>query len=161
MLLLVEQVYCDFKIIWRLGSWKQPTMFANVAKSSGMAQFFKASTGVVNAAKSVLNPSLVIPVSTPAARWSAETLRRLVPRGTVCVTTGLSSITSVRCAHTDIRVPDYSDYRRESTKDPTSRASCSAPERLSFTYLITGGGKQNSVKALINTFNYKFTLRKK
>jgi ubiquinol-cytochrome c reductase iron-sulfur subunit len=41
--------------------------------------------------------------------------------------------TQVRLAHTDIRVPDFSDYRRDSTKRPAS-ASKSADDRRAFTY---------------------------
>ena len=46
--------------------------------------------------------------------------------------------TQVRFAHTDIRVPDFSDYRRDSTKRATSRSE-SAEERKAFTYLLVGG----------------------
>lgn len=58
--------------------------------------------------------------------------------GAVTVTTGLRSTTFVRYAHTDIRVPDFSDYRRNNVKDPTTRSRDSADSRKSFTYLITG-----------------------
>ncbi|GLV42522.1 Rieske iron-sulfur protein [Carabus blaptoides fortunei] len=45
--------------------------------------------------------------------------------------------TQVRFAHTDITVPDFSDYRRDSTKSPSSRANDES--RKSFTYLVVGG----------------------
>lgn len=44
----------------------------------------------------------------------------------------------MRFAHTDIKVPDFSDYRKDSTKRATARAQ-SAEERKAFTYLIVGG----------------------
>jgi ubiquinol-cytochrome c reductase iron-sulfur subunit len=47
--------------------------------------------------------------------------------------------TQVRWAHTDIRTPDFSDYRRDATKRSTSKNSDSAEARKSFTYLIVGG----------------------
>lgn len=47
--------------------------------------------------------------------------------------------TQVRFAHTDIRTPDFSDYRRDSTKRATSRTTESMEERKSFTYLLVGG----------------------
>lgn len=45
--------------------------------------------------------------------------------------------TQVRFAHTDITVPDFSDYRRDSTKLPSSRGTDES--RKSFTYLVVGG----------------------
>lgn len=46
--------------------------------------------------------------------------------------------TQVRFAHTDIQVPDFSDYRRDSTKRPGSKAQ-SAEERKAFSYALVGG----------------------
>lgn len=45
----------------------------------------------------------------------------------------------VRFAHTDIQIPDFTNYRRESTKDPNVKASQTDGSRKSFTYLIAGG----------------------
>lgn len=53
--------------------------------------------------------------------------------------------TQVRLAHTDIRVPDFSDYRRDSTKRPTGKDS--ADDRKTFTYLVVGGGAVASAYA--------------
>ena len=43
-----------------------------------------------------------------------------------------------RNAHTDLQVPDFTNYRKEATKDPTVRSSDSEASRKSFTYLMTG-----------------------
>lgn len=45
----------------------------------------------------------------------------------------------VRFAHTDIGVPDFTDYRRKETQDPRVKAEESVDGRNSFTYLIAGG----------------------
>lgn len=50
-------------------------------------------------------------------------------------------------AHTDIKVPDFSDYRRDSTKRSTARVE-TAEERKAFTYLLVGG------KIKLNTIKY-------
>lgn len=50
-----------------------------------------------------------------------------------------------RHAHTDIRVPDFSDYRRDGTKDPKGRNSSTVDERRSFTYLMTGVALSSAV----------------
>lgn len=46
--------------------------------------------------------------------------------------------TQVRFAHTDIQVPDFSPYRRDSTKRANSKAQ-SAEERKAFSYALVGG----------------------
>ena len=45
----------------------------------------------------------------------------------------------VRHAHTDLEVPDFSFYRRESTKDPTVRSEESREARRSFSYMMGAG----------------------
>jgi len=119
-------------------------MLSYVAKSNGMSQYFKATATVVNAAKP-LSPAVVVAAAIPAAhpgpgpRLNGDTLRLNAPRtGLVKVTSGINTSSRVRCAHTDVKIPDFSDYRRTSTKDPTSRNRESAPARQSFSYLITG-----------------------
>ena len=66
----------------------------------------------------------------------------------------------VRFAHTDIRVPDFSEYRRDQTMDPQKPAVTSAVDRQMFTYLLVGGGSiaaaysaKNIVTDFIQTMN--------
>lgn len=61
----------------------------------------------------------------------------------------------VRWAHTDITVPDFSEYRRPSTKDPTVRNADTEDSRKAFTYLVTGAaavGAGYSAKAIVTQF---------
>lgn len=46
----------------------------------------------------------------------------------------------MRYAHTDITVPDFSDYRRNDVKSSTVNSKDSAPKRQAFSYLIVGSG---------------------
>lgn len=46
--------------------------------------------------------------------------------------------TQVRFAHTDVTVPDFSGYRRDSTKRAAGKAQ-SAEERKAFSYALVGG----------------------
>jgi len=83
--------------------------------------------------------------------WS---LTQVLPTNNVSVKTGLSTATQVRFAHTDIKTPDFSDYRRDSTKRAASRAE-SAEERKAFSYLIVGGAavaSAYSAKAIVHQF---------
>jgi len=45
----------------------------------------------------------------------------------------------LRFAHTDVSFPDFSYYRRDSTKDPTVDSQVSAPARKAFTYVALAG----------------------
>ena len=46
----------------------------------------------------------------------------------------------VRYAHTDIRVPDFSEYRHSSTLDPNKPASESSVDRRMYSYMLVGAG---------------------
>lgn len=41
-------------------------------------------------------------------------------------------------AHTDIKVPDFTKYRRDGVKCPNVPTSCSEESRKTFTYMISG-----------------------
>ncbi|XP_004570828.1 cytochrome b-c1 complex subunit Rieske, mitochondrial [Maylandia zebra] len=44
----------------------------------------------------------------------------------------------VRLAHTDIKIPDFSDYRRPEVMDPNKSSQESSEARRAFSYLFTG-----------------------
>lgn len=44
-----------------------------------------------------------------------------------------------RLAHTDLRIPDFSDYRRSSNKDLTKPNKDTIDERRAYVYLCTAG----------------------
>lgn len=45
----------------------------------------------------------------------------------------------LRLAHTDIKIPDFSDYRRPDVMDPNESSQGSSEGRRVFSYLVTGG----------------------
>lgn len=45
----------------------------------------------------------------------------------------------VRFVHTDLQVPDFSDYRRDAVKRANRKSNESEEQRKSFTYLVVGG----------------------
>ncbi|XP_029053505.1 cytochrome b-c1 complex subunit Rieske, mitochondrial isoform X2 [Osmia bicornis bicornis] len=58
-----------------------------------------------------------------------------------------------RMAHTDIKWPDFTDYRQDSTKDPTAKSKESAASRKTFTYVMTtamGVGCMYSAKSAVH-----------
>lgn len=61
----------------------------------------------------------------------------------------------VRLAHTDIKVPDFSDYRRSDVQDPNKSAHDSGDSRKAFSYLVTGATTVVTVyaaKTLVSQF---------
>ncbi|XP_061773827.1 cytochrome b-c1 complex subunit Rieske, mitochondrial [Nerophis ophidion] len=44
----------------------------------------------------------------------------------------------IRLAHTDLKVPDFTDYRRPEVIDPTKSSQDSSEGRRTFSYLVTG-----------------------
>ncbi|XP_068150622.1 cytochrome b-c1 complex subunit Rieske, mitochondrial [Drosophila tropicalis] len=61
---------------------------------------------------------------------------------------------ATRQAHTDLQVPDFSPYRRDSVKDERRRNTTSE-ERKAFSYMLVGAGAVGSAyaaKGLVNAF---------
>ncbi|XP_077982476.1 cytochrome b-c1 complex subunit Rieske, mitochondrial-like [Glandiceps talaboti] len=70
---------------------------------------------------------------------SSDSLRNLAPRsGNVKVTAGPHGPMQVRYAHSDVKVPDFSYYRREPVSDPKEPSQPSAAGRRVFTYALVG-----------------------
>jgi len=121
-----------------------------VAKGGNMAGYLKGSTTtIIHSLKPVVASEVLAPVSagpilalTPPRRTTPESQREGLPKsGNIRGTTGIINTTvPVRYAHTDVRIPDFSDYRREATKDYKSRNRDTAPARNTFSYLIVGSG---------------------
>lgn len=60
----------------------------------------------------------------------------------------------MRCAHTDLQVPDFSAYRRDKTQN-SNRKNDSADERRAFTYMMVGSGAVGgayAAKSLVSMF---------
>ncbi|MEE6500580.1 hypothetical protein FKM82_003838 [Ascaphus truei] len=53
-------------------------------------------------------------------------------------TAGLNGASCVRFSHSDITVPDFSDYRRPEVSDSTKSSQGSSDSRKGFSYLVTG-----------------------
>ncbi|KAI4903300.1 hypothetical protein NFI96_031850 [Prochilodus magdalenae] len=49
----------------------------------------------------------------------------------------ISGHVGVRCVHTDVKIPDFSDYRRHEVMDPKKSSQDSSETRRAFSYLVT------------------------
>lgn len=70
-------------------------------------------------------------------RAGRESLRGQAAGRPLVASVGLNVPASVRYSHTDIKVPDFSDYRRPEVLDSTKSSKESSEARKGFSYLIT------------------------
>jgi ubiquinol-cytochrome c reductase iron-sulfur subunit len=82
-------------------------------------------------------------VEAPPKKNLASSLAKLLPQGT-CVQPSATSVLGgsmqMRYAHTDVQVPDFSYYRRNSVKDSNKSSAESAATRRAFSYMFVAGG---------------------
>lgn len=50
----------------------------------------------------------------------------------------LAGLGGIRFAHTDLKIPDFTDYRRPEVVDPNKSSQDSSEGRRSFSYIVTG-----------------------
>ncbi|KAK7913008.1 hypothetical protein WMY93_013219 [Mugilogobius chulae] len=54
------------------------------------------------------------------------------------ISVSINGRAGVRFAHTDLRIPDFSDYRRPEVQDPHKSSQESSESRRTFSYVLTG-----------------------
>ncbi|XP_031565379.1 cytochrome b-c1 complex subunit Rieske, mitochondrial-like [Actinia tenebrosa] len=74
----------------------------------------------------------------PPVQKTNQSLGSIIPTGNVVATNKLLGKSQVRFSHTDVKIPDFGDYRRETTRD-TSLANQSDMSRRAFTYMVVAG----------------------
>lgn len=121
-------------------------------KPGNLNQYIKATSQVVSNNLKVAPITAVvgktdIKVPNPPIKLNNWSLSQQLPLNRIAVKSGPAVTTQVRLAHTDITVPDWSNYRRESTKNPQVPSSQHAETRKAFTYLVAGAGMVASTYA--------------
>ena len=121
-------------------------------KPGNLSPFLKATSQIASSNLKSVPPAAVLPkrVSTkpPLLLLSSYSLSKsLTSSGNVLIVSGPTTPTQARFAHTDITVPDFSAYRRESVKSPRVKASESEGGRKVFTYLVAGAAGVTGVYA--------------
>ncbi|KAK3922675.1 Cytochrome b-c1 complex subunit Rieske, mitochondrial [Frankliniella fusca] len=136
-------------------------MISAVAKSGSFAPYLKnTSQAVVSSLKTAVKPVAVSSsdkVVAPSPVQSTVDLSVGSPlnRGKVAVAYSLNGPLQVRSVHTDVKVPDFSFYRKPSTLDPTKKAEATEASRKTFSYTVTAGGfilSTYAAKNLVTTF---------
>ncbi|XP_037068311.1 cytochrome b-c1 complex subunit Rieske, mitochondrial-like [Pollicipes pollicipes] len=114
-----------------------------IGRSSTIASAFRITTQAIPSGASAVSAAtserLIAAPAQP--KLTSEILRSAVaPRTAPRASVGVGVASQVRCAHTDIPVPDFSDYRRSATRDPHARADETRAPRQTFSYLMAGAG---------------------
>ncbi|KAJ8933094.1 hypothetical protein NQ314_014222 [Rhamnusium bicolor] len=128
-------------------------------KPTNVSSYFKGVSQVVSNQLNTGKQVAVLPhksiVQIPFSGTSALALSRTLPNGNVTLTSGPAVSNQIRWAHTDITVPDWGNYRRNSVKSPEVRSAETEDSRKNFTYLIAGAlgvGAAYSAKSVVTYF---------
>uniref|UniRef100_A0A1A8JTH3 Cytochrome b-c1 complex subunit Rieske, mitochondrial n=1 Tax=Nothobranchius kuhntae TaxID=321403 RepID=A0A1A8JTH3_NOTKU len=81
----------------------------------------------------VTRPGVILPYY----RATRNTFKSLVFPGAMELFT-VAAPAGTRLAHTDIKIPDFSDYRRPEVLDPRKSSQDSSDTRKAFSYMLTG-----------------------
>lgn len=68
-----------------------------------------------------------------------QSLGRLLLSGNLTVSNSFTKSVSVRLAHTDVKVPNFNDYRNSYTEDASQSSKANSDEKQTFSYLSTFG----------------------
>ncbi|XP_004066864.1 cytochrome b-c1 complex subunit Rieske, mitochondrial [Oryzias latipes] len=127
-------------------------MMSLAARSGAFSPYLQATAFTVAGPLKALVPGVVLKtdkvlLDTKKPFLCRESLRGQSPLTGPAVTVSINGRAGVRFAHTDIKVPDFSDYRRPEVLDPHKPSTESSESRRAFSYLLTGATAVVSVYA--------------
>lgn len=128
------------------------------AKSGNLSPYLKATTQAVGASlKTATVPALSHSeevVTKPGTATTNQSLNQLIPSGPLSVVSGVGIQTHVRWYRDNVQWPDFTPYRRDSTKNP-NKQTANVEERATFTYLVSMGAvvaTTYGAKAMVTQF---------
>nr|XP_053644968.1 LOW QUALITY PROTEIN: cytochrome b-c1 complex subunit Rieske, mitochondrial-like [Cherax quadricarinatus] len=149
-----------FEVRLRPGSVSQPlpqtgtaaphhpttNMLSYIGRSGQLAPTLKGTSqavagGLRNIIPGVVDGQQVEVVASQPPVLTTTTMAKICPSRPLTVKSGVAASSQIRYAHTDIKVPDFSAYRRNSVKDTHVKAGESETAGKTFTYLLAGGKK--------------------
>jgi len=95
-----------------------------------------------------------IVVEAPPQKCTNYSLSKEVVTGIPRASVSLGATSQVRFAHTDLKIPDFSEYRRDEVKDASSNSKNTDVQRKMTSYMVIGAGAVATVysaKALVRT----------
>merc|ERR1711962_99219 len=94
-------------------------------------------------------------VVTPPLKCTNYSLSKDVAVGAPRAAVSLGATSQVRFAHTDLKIPDFSEYRRDEVKDANSNAKSTGVQRKMTSYMVVGAGAVATVysaKVIVRSF---------
>ncbi|XP_058485426.1 cytochrome b-c1 complex subunit Rieske, mitochondrial [Solea solea] len=135
-------------------------MMSLAARSGAFSPYLQATAFTVAGPLKPLVPGVVVTsekilLDPKKPFLCRESLSGQTPKTGPAVTASVNGCAGVRFAHTDIKIPDFSDYRRLDVVDPKKSSQESSETRRAFSYLATGATVVvgvYSAKALVTQF---------
>nr|AFM38203.1 Rieske Fe-S protein 1 [Anasa tristis] len=115
----------------------------NAVSRSGNLSPYLRGVSAVGSPKSItlsIPSSSTIVVDKKSEVFTSYSLSRILPTRDVKILSGPLASTQIRFAHTDLKVPDFSPYRRSAVQSPTADSQSSEESRKTFSYVIVGAG---------------------
>ncbi|GFN91353.1 cytochrome b-c1 complex subunit rieske, mitochondrial [Plakobranchus ocellatus] len=100
-----------------------------------------------------LTSSPKIVVESPPMKLTNYSLTQCTPNSAITASCSLAGVSQVRWAHTDLKVPDFSAYRRDQVKSSSAKSEESDGVRKLTSYLLVGAG------AVAATYTAKAVVR--
>ncbi|XP_013862601.1 cytochrome b-c1 complex subunit Rieske, mitochondrial [Austrofundulus limnaeus] len=127
-------------------------MMSLAARSGAFSPYMQATAFTVAGPLKALVPGVVMKgekvLMDPKKPFLCrESLNGQSPKTGPAVTASISGSAGVRFAHTDIKVPDFTEYRRPQVVDPQKSSQDSSEHRKVFSYMMTGATAVVSVYA--------------
>lgn len=113
-------------------------MLSFVGRSGSLSPFFSASTQLLASPAKAIVPA-VLEKAKVDIQMDVDQKKPTLVTGGASASKSLLPLMQARFAHTDIQMPDFSAYRRESTMDATKSSRGTEHSRKLFTYMFTLG----------------------
>jgi len=113
------------------------------ARSGAFSPYLQATNFAVAGPLKALVPGVIIKsdkvlVDLKKSFLTRESLNGKSPTTGPAISASINARAGVRYAHTDIKIPDFSDYRRPDVLDPNKSSQGSSESRRVFSYIVTG-----------------------
>jgi len=113
-------------------------MLSFVGRSGSLAPFFSASTQLLASPAKAIVPA-VLEKSKVEIQMDIDPKKPTIVTGAASATKSLLPLMQARFAHSDIQMPDFSAYRRDSTMDSKKSSRDTESSRKLFSYMFTLG----------------------
>lgn len=128
-------------------------------KPVNASSFFKSVSQVVSNQLNSGKQIAILPTKksqyVPFAGTTPLAISRALPNGNITITVGPAVSSQIRWAHTDITVPNWDNYRKDSTKNPNVKSTDHEDTRKIFTYVMAsalGVGTAYGAKSVVTYF---------